>query len=86
MTGRYDEAGRDAPEEPVVVRDRRRIDPETGEVRMPAPAPQAPEAPVGSGGPSAGPSLGESIVDDAVVVADPFSEIEKELAERTADL
>ena len=86
MTGRYDEAGRDAPEEPVVVRDRRRIDPETGEVRMPAPAPQAPEAPVGSGGPSAGPSLGESILDDAVVVADPFSEIEKELAERTADL
>ena len=86
MTGRYDEAGRDAPEEPVVVRDRRRVDPETGQARSPAPPAPAPETPVDAGGPAAGASLGDSIVDDAVAVPDPFSGLEKELAERTADL
>jgi molecular chaperone GrpE len=60
--------------EPLIVRDRRKIDPETGEAR---PEPEPEEA-----GPS-GPSLGESIVDDAVEVT---SDLEKELAERTADL
>jgi molecular chaperone GrpE len=62
------------PAEPLIVRDRRKIDPDTGEVR---PEPEPEEA-----GPS-GPSLGESIVDEAVEVT---SDIEKELAERTADL
>jgi len=63
--------------EPVVVRDRRKIDPETGQVRQPAaePAPEATEA--------SGPSLGESIVDEAVTAE---SDVEKQLAERTADL
>lgn len=64
--------------EPVVVRDRRKIDPETGQVRE-QPAPGAEEAPEGP----SGPSLGESIVEDAVGVE---SDIEKQLAERTADL
>jgi molecular chaperone GrpE len=81
VTGRHDEAGRDAPEEPVVVRDRRRVDQEPGQVPSPAP-----ETPADAGGPAAGASLGESIVDDSVAVPDPFSGLEKELAERTADL
>ncbi|EMD25368.1 nucleotide exchange factor GrpE [Amycolatopsis azurea] len=99
MTGRYDETEGRGPEEPVVVRDRRRIDPLTGEVRPAAPAaePQdgpkhaAPsEDPVDTVEPvepvpatHAGPGLGDSIVDDSVTVA---TGLEKELAERTADL
>ncbi|WP_328613129.1 nucleotide exchange factor GrpE [Amycolatopsis sp. NBC_00355] len=83
MTHSYDESenqGR-GPEEPVVVRDRRRVDPQTGQVRPPGPAHAAPEpeAPVEH----AGPSLGESIVDDSVAVV---PGVEKELSERTADL
>ncbi|MCU1681688.1 MAG: molecular chaperone GrpE [Amycolatopsis sp.] len=83
MTEHHDETGRrSSPEEPVVVRDRRKVDPNTGELReQPAPAEQDPGADAASG-----PALGESTVDDAVSVADPFTEIEKELAERTADL
>ena len=96
MTGRYDETEGRGPEEPVVVRDRRRIDPLTGEVRSAAPAAEtqdgpkhaAPaEEPAAQTEPEpathAGPGLGESIVDDSVSVA---SGLEKELAERTADL
>ncbi|MER7864777.1 nucleotide exchange factor GrpE [Amycolatopsis sp. WAC 04197] len=95
MTGRYDETEGRGPEEPVVVRDRRRIDPLTGEVRPAAPAaePQdgpkhaAPSEDTASTEPEpaahAGPGLGESIVDDSVSVA---TGLEKELAERTADL
>ena len=83
MTHSYDETENQGqgPEEPVVVRDRRRIDPMTGELRPPGPAHAAPEPeePVEH----AGPALGESIVDDSVSVV---SDIEKELAERTADL
>ena len=83
MTGHYDEAGRDAPDEPLVVRDLRRIDPETGELR---PAHEAPEPPVGSGGPS----LGESIVDESVSatsgVEEILTDLERQLSERTADL
>jgi molecular chaperone GrpE len=59
--------------EPVVVRDRRKIDPETGEVRQQAPADEA----------AGGPELGATIVDDAVGTQ---SDIEQQLAERTADL
>ncbi|WP_020669278.1 nucleotide exchange factor GrpE [Amycolatopsis nigrescens] len=67
-----------SPEEPVVVRDRRKIDPETGQLRrQPAPAP-ADQAPA-----PAGPGLGESIVDDSVSAQ---SDVERQLAERTADL
>ncbi|MFD5242980.1 nucleotide exchange factor GrpE [Amycolatopsis sp. NPDC058340] len=93
MTGRYDETEGRGPEEPVVVRDRRRIDPLTGEIRPAAPAaePQdgpkhaapAEEATEPEPAAHAGPGLGESIVDDSVSVA---SGLEKELAERTADL
>ncbi|HVV09700.1 nucleotide exchange factor GrpE [Amycolatopsis sp.] len=80
MTGKH---SRDTEEqerevvEPVVVRDRRKIDPLTGQVRTPEQAPEeVKETP-------SGPSLGESIVDDSVGVQ---SDVEKQLAERTADL
>ncbi|MFJ8915131.1 nucleotide exchange factor GrpE [Amycolatopsis sp. NPDC102389] len=102
MTGRYDETEGRGPEEPVVVRDRRRIDPQTGEIRPAAPAAEPqdgpkhaaptedtvePVPPAAQTEPEpathAGPGLGESIVDESVSVA---SGLEKELAERTADL
>ncbi|WP_414943424.1 nucleotide exchange factor GrpE [Amycolatopsis sp. cmx-11-32] len=95
MTGRYDETEGRGPEEPVVVRDQRRIDPLTGEVRPAAPAadPQDgpkhaapsedPVAPAPEPATHAGPGLGDSIMDDSVMVA---TGLEKELAERTADL
>ncbi|WP_033289984.1 nucleotide exchange factor GrpE [Amycolatopsis jejuensis] len=79
MTPRHSETEGSGPEEPVVVRDRRRVDPQTGEVRRPA-AEEVPDIKAPSE--AAGPSLGDS-VDDAVSVA---SDIEKQLAERTADL
>ncbi|MEU4669418.1 nucleotide exchange factor GrpE [Amycolatopsis sp. NPDC023774] len=84
MTPRHSEAEGRGPEEPVVVRDRRRVDPQTGEVRPPAPETPVPEYNPADGAPAqhAGPSLGDS-VDDAVSVA---SDVEKQLAERTADL
>ncbi|WP_158879441.1 nucleotide exchange factor GrpE [Amycolatopsis anabasis] len=74
MTEHYDDNERREPQEPVVVRDRRKIDPETGELRE-----QQPEAPEGA----PGPGLGESTVDEAVSAQ---SDVEKQLAERTADL
>ncbi|MEV6911785.1 nucleotide exchange factor GrpE [Amycolatopsis sp. NPDC051071] len=96
MTERYDETEGRGPEDPVVVRDRQRIDPLTGELRPAAPAAETPDGPkhaasveepvpVPAEAPAthAGPSLGETIVDDSVSVA---SGLEKELAERTADL
>ena len=74
MTGKHHQQTEEREfEEPVVVRDRRKIDPDTGQVRE-----QAPEE---NGAP--GPALDESIVDESVTVA---SDVEKELAERTADL
>jgi molecular chaperone GrpE len=81
VTHSYDESESQGagPEEPVVVRDRRRVDPLTGEVRQGGAHAAPEEEPVAH----AGPSLGESIVDDSVSVV---SDIEKELAERTADL
>lgn len=59
-----------------MVRDRRKIDPETGQVRR-----HAQEAPAAE--PAAGPSAGESLLADALA---PVSELEKALAERTSDL
>ena len=79
MTGKHSREAEDQEREvaePVVVRDRRKIDPETGQVRQQAEAEAVPETPPG-------PSLGESIVDEAVGTQ---SDVEKELAERTADL
>jgi molecular chaperone GrpE len=87
VTGKhYREAGEQEVVEPVVVRDRRKIDPLTGQVReQPAPVPEeAAEA-------SSGPGLGESAVgvgpDNTVdeAVGDQ-SDVEKQLAERTADV
>jgi molecular chaperone GrpE len=68
---RNERADNGADRERVVVRDRRRIDPVTGEVRVPP----AGEQPAGSG-PAAQPSPG----------ADRVSELTAEVAERTADL
>lgn len=81
MTGRHSNETdqQDPVTEPLIVRDRRKIDPETGELRT---QPAAPAEEVPAEAPS-GPSLGESIVDDAVEAP---SDVEKELAERTADL
>ncbi|MFI9811040.1 nucleotide exchange factor GrpE [Saccharothrix variisporea] len=64
----------------VVVRDRRRIDPETGEVRTPAVDADAPvdEAPEG-GGRHAAPEAEPAEVD-------PAAELKAQLDERTADL
>ncbi|MDQ0378501.1 nucleotide exchange factor GrpE [Amycolatopsis thermophila] len=80
MTGRHsnDTEQQEPVTEPLVVRDRRKIDPQTGELRTPPPA-EAPDAEA-----DAGPSLGDTIVDEAVSAAP--SDVEKELAERTADL
>ncbi|HVW40991.1 MAG TPA: nucleotide exchange factor GrpE [Amycolatopsis sp.] len=66
-TGPRQGAAEDQPTEPVVVRDRRKIDPETGQLRHPE-AEAVPEVP------SAPPDLGGE------------SDLEKQLAERTADL
>ena len=81
-TGPYNEGkdqGPATPEEPVVVRDRRKIDPETGQLReQPASVPDEVDTSEISG-----PSLGESIVDDAVLAQ---SDVELQLTERTADL
>jgi molecular chaperone GrpE len=86
VTGRHEETEQVAPEEPVVVRDRRKIDPDTGELREPTETPE----PFGSGGPSEGPQAGESIVDEAVApqtdTEEVQSDVERQLAERTADL
>ncbi len=63
--------------ERVVVRDRRRIDPVTGEVRVPADA----SAGAGAEAPEAGPAVAEA-GPDAVAAA----ELAAQVAERTADL
>jgi len=63
--------------EPVVVRDRRRIDPETGEVRFPS---GADEAPAGDAAAAEEILVSESAVDPRV------DELTAEVAERTADL
>jgi len=70
--GDHDRASRDE-QEPVVVRDRRRIDPETGEVRVPdGDAPAAPKAEE------------PAPTDPAAALA--AAELAAQVAERTADL
>jgi molecular chaperone GrpE len=69
-------AGGDPNEEPPVIRDRRRFDPATGEVRVGAAAPAAPTAPADAGGDSAQVSDGGARA----------LELEAQIAERTADL
>jgi len=78
VSGNYDEGEGVRAEEPVIVRDRRKIDPETGELRREPVVEDAPRPGDGSGPPAGG-----EIVDEAVT---PASGLEKELAERTADL
>lgn len=81
-------------EEPVVVRDRRRIDPETGAVRVPDPAAgdgsssagaaggsAAGAAGAGSGSASAGTAPGEAAPDEPTA-----EQLQAQLDERTADL
>lgn len=63
------------------MRDRRKIDPETGELRQQPVQDEAQEVPAPAGTP--GPPAGESTVDEAVA---PASDLEKQLEERTADL
>lgn len=75
----------DEPEEPrVVVRDRRRIDPETGQLRRPADAP-APGTPSGAGSAVGGPVPADG---SAPVggVGDAADAAATQLAERTTDL
>jgi molecular chaperone GrpE len=69
------EGGADA--ERVVVRDRRRIDPVTGEVRAPADDPAGAAAPVDDTAPAATGNGAESVA---------AAELAAQLAERTADL
>ncbi|WP_163512399.1 nucleotide exchange factor GrpE [Fodinicola acaciae] len=81
-------------EEPrVVVRDRRRIDPETGQPRRPSPGPTAATSKQPAGGPPAGeqpadePSAGQETAADEPARADVEVEgVRKQLEERTADL
>jgi molecular chaperone GrpE len=79
---------RDSAEEPerVVVRDRRRIDPETGEVRNPVGA----STPTGAGPGAEQGDQTEVMVDAEDVVVDPaeqkLAELSAQLDERTADL
>jgi molecular chaperone GrpE len=78
-----DSQGREIPEEPVVVRDRRKIDPDTGQVR------QAASESAAAAANTSGPSLDESIVDTGTPAPEtmsPQSDVESQLAERTADL
>jgi molecular chaperone GrpE len=74
-------------QEPVVVRDRRKIDPETGELRRQQAAEAAPDADPGLAGEPTGPAVpadaGEPGAEDP---AGQVSEVEQQLAERTADL
>jgi molecular chaperone GrpE len=71
-------ADRDPDEEPPVIRDRRRFDPMTGEVRAGAAGAAAPAAPAGF--------TGESAVGAAADGGAHALELEAQVAERTADL
>jgi len=79
VTPRHSETEGTGPEEPVVVRDRRRVDPQTGEVRPPA-ADAVIDAEVVDGAESA------EAPASAPAAGAPASDVEKQLSERTADL
>ncbi|MDV6011123.1 nucleotide exchange factor GrpE [Haloechinothrix sp. LS1_15] len=81
MTAREQETG-DQPEEPVVVRDRRKVDPETGELRTQATETDLAHEATAGGDDLAGPSGVATSTGDAEQVSD----LERQLAERTADL
>jgi molecular chaperone GrpE len=67
-----------------VFRDKRRIDPETGEVREPQAA--APSTPAEGSAEGSDPSSGAAPTESAKVDDGDLAELEGELAERTADL
>lgn len=78
------------PEQGFVFRDRRRVDPETGEVRTPPPADTpgaagAAQEPVDAAGSSAG-DPGAAAAAEAAFADDETEKLRTELAERTADL
>jgi molecular chaperone GrpE len=72
-----------APEEGPVIRDKRRLDPETGQLREPAAQAAAPAAP---GSPAAPGHVAEGVGADAAGAGPPVDETAQQLAERTADL
>ncbi|MGH3095740.1 MAG: nucleotide exchange factor GrpE [Streptosporangiales bacterium] len=84
------------PEQGFVFRDRRRVDPETGEVRTPPPADTpgaagAAQEPADATGPSAGAGVpagdpGAAAAAEAAFADDETEKLRTELAERTADL
>jgi len=76
-----------APEEGPVIRDKRRLDPETGQLREPAAQAVAPPAPAGPGhGPGAAEGLEEGAPADDTDDTDDTDGTAQQLAERTADL
>jgi len=74
-------AGTDEAETPVVVRDRRRIDPESGQVRVGVDQPSASASPAGGAAAGAGFGSGGPSADDGVAAT-----LRTQLAERTNDL
>ncbi|RKS80492.1 molecular chaperone GrpE [Motilibacter peucedani] len=68
------------PDQEPVVRDKRRIDPQTGEVREPAATPAPGAVPAGDAAPAEGAGSDDQAGSDAQVL------LEMQLAERTADL
>jgi molecular chaperone GrpE len=80
---RNERAANGADGERVVVRDRRRVDPVTGEVRAPAGTPSATDVPPGAV-PDDSPDVPP--VPEADAEADPTAELAAQVAERTADL
>ncbi|MFC4005440.1 nucleotide exchange factor GrpE [Prauserella oleivorans] len=83
MTERYDDTEAREQREPVVVRDRRKIDPETGELRKP----EAAEKEESNGAPTEAPAGSTPAEAGAAEEAAPAgADLEKQLEERTADL
>lgn len=89
MTERQSERADEREQEPVVVRDRRKIDPETGELRAQDGAQtveeEAQEVPADTAAPAQADAAGAAAAGPDVTGPD-VSELEKQLEERTADL
>ncbi|EHR63853.1 nucleotide exchange factor GrpE [Saccharomonospora cyanea] len=89
MTERQSESADEREQEPVVVRDRRKLDPETGELRAQdgaeAVAEEAQEVPAAEADAS-GPAADTADEATGTVVSEAEKELEKQLQERTADL
>lgn len=87
----YDE--QEQKEQGPIVRDKRRVDPETGAVREPAqePAPAAPPAPDGTGEPVTGQVVseediaGEPVAGDAAELAEQVATLQGQLSDAVAD-